>query len=106
MSVAMVVPASSYLKGRSSNLWGHLLVKNLKNCRVRLADRGGWLGTLLTRYVFDCLTIALEQPDIINDLDVDFSDPAAQAAFINDVRNIRKIREVASKLNVSTLIYK
>lgn len=46
---------------------------------------------------------ALEQPDIINDLDVDFSDPVAQAAFINDVRNIRKIREVASKLNVNVM---
>lgn len=50
------------------------------------------------------LMVALEQPDIINDLDVDFSDPVAQAAFINDVRNIRKIREVASKLNVSVLL--
>ncbi|KAH9945837.1 HAD IIID h [Epithele typhae] len=43
-------------------------------------------------------------PDVINDLDVDFSaDPAAAAAYINDQRNQRKIREHTKKLNINII---
>lgn len=39
--------------------------------------------------------------DVFNDLDIDLtSNPALQAAFINDQRNVRKIREAAAKLSV------
>ncbi|TFY78669.1 hypothetical protein EWM64_g5342 [Hericium alpestre] len=38
-------------------------------------------------------------PDVVNDLDVDFTaDPAAAAAYQNDQRNIRKVREASAKL--------
>ena len=43
-------------------------------------------------------------PDVINDLDVDFSaDPKAAAAYANDQRNLRKIREHTTKLTVNTM---
>ena len=43
----------------------------------------------------------LEQPDVFNDLDFDpFADVGALVSFINDARNVRKIREAVSKLNV------
>ena len=38
-------------------------------------------------------------PDVVNDLDVDFSaNPAAAEAYKNDQRNIRKVREATAKL--------
>ncbi|KAI0317471.1 HAD subfamily IIID h [Amylostereum chailletii] len=38
-------------------------------------------------------------PDVLNDLDLDFSaNPAAAAAYKNDQRNIRKVREATEKL--------
>ena len=41
-------------------------------------------------------------PDVLNDLDIDFSaNPLAAASFLNDQRNIRKIKEAVSQLNVS-----
>ncbi|KAI0345293.1 HAD-superfamily subfamily IIID h [Trametopsis cervina] len=44
-------------------------------------------------------------PDVVNDFDVDFSaDPKAAAAYANDQRNLRKIKEHTSKLKVD-LIY-
>lgn len=43
-------------------------------------------------------------PDVVNDLDIDFSaDPAAAAAYQNDQRNKRKIRETTEKLNVNII---
>lgn len=43
-------------------------------------------------------------PDILNDLDVDFSaDPKAAAAYTNDQRNLRKIREHSAKLQVTVM---
>lgn len=43
-------------------------------------------------------------PDVVNDLDVDFSaDPAAAVAYQNDQRNKRKIREVTQKLSVNVI---
>jgi len=43
-------------------------------------------------------------PDVINDLDVDLSEnPAAAAAYKNDQRNIRKIKEASQKLNVNII---
>ncbi|KAA1469377.1 HAD IIID h [Dentipellis sp. KUC8613] len=43
-------------------------------------------------------------PDVVNDLDVDFSaDPAAAAAYQNDLRNIRKVREATKKLKVNII---
>lgn len=43
-------------------------------------------------------------PDVVNDLDIDFSeDPAAAAAYQNDQRNIRKIREATEKLNIDII---
>lgn len=41
---------------------------------------------------------------MVNDLDVDFSDnPAAAAAYKNDQRNIRKIKEATKKLNINII---
>lgn len=43
-------------------------------------------------------------PDVVNDLDVDFSDdPAASAAYKNDQRNIRKVKEATEKLEVNII---
>jgi ubiquitin-like domain-containing CTD phosphatase 1 len=43
-------------------------------------------------------------PDVVNDLDVDFSDnPAAAAAYKNDQRNIRKVKEATKKLAVNII---
>ncbi|TBU65507.1 HAD IIID h [Dichomitus squalens] len=43
-------------------------------------------------------------PDVINDLDVDFSaNPAAAAAYINDQRNRRKVKEYTEKLQVNII---
>ncbi|ETW86175.1 hypothetical protein HETIRDRAFT_43143 [Heterobasidion irregulare TC 32-1] len=43
-------------------------------------------------------------PDILNDLDVDFSmDPAAAIQYQNDQRNMRKIREATKRLNVNII---
>ncbi|KAF5380942.1 hypothetical protein D9615_004109 [Tricholomella constricta] len=43
-------------------------------------------------------------PDVLNDLDVDFSDNiAASAAYKNDQRNIRKVKEATEKLNINVI---
>jgi ubiquitin-like domain-containing CTD phosphatase 1 len=43
-------------------------------------------------------------PDVVNDLDFDFSvNEAAAAAFKNDQRNIRKIAEATKKLQVNSM---
>jgi hypothetical protein len=43
-------------------------------------------------------------PDVVNDLDVDFSaDPAAALAYKNDQRNKRKIREAIEKLELNII---
>jgi len=43
-------------------------------------------------------------PDVVNDLDVDFSDnPTAAAAYKNDQRNIRKVREATNKLKIDII---
>ena len=43
-------------------------------------------------------------PDVVNDLDVDFSDNLdASAAYKNDQRNIRKIKEATNNLNVNLI---
>ncbi|RDX56440.1 HAD subfamily IIID h [Lentinus brumalis] len=43
-------------------------------------------------------------PDVINDLDVDFSaNPAAAASYINDKRNRRKVQEHTKKLNINII---
>lgn len=41
---------------------------------------------------------------MINDLDIDFSaNPAAAHAYLNDQRNLRKIREYTKKLNINII---
>ncbi|THG99973.1 hypothetical protein EW026_g2480 [Hermanssonia centrifuga] len=43
-------------------------------------------------------------PDVVNDLDVDFSaDPAAAAVYVNDQRNLRKIKEHTQKLEINVM---
>ncbi|KAJ3753018.1 HAD subfamily IIID h [Lentinula raphanica] len=43
-------------------------------------------------------------PDVVNDLDVDFSkDPNAFKKYNNDQRNIRKVKEMTDKLNVNVI---
>ncbi|PCH37715.1 HAD IIID h [Wolfiporia cocos MD-104 SS10] len=43
-------------------------------------------------------------PDVINDLDVDFSaNPAAAEEYINDLRNQRKVREHTQKLKINII---
>ncbi|KAG6814565.1 hypothetical protein H0H92_000093 [Tricholoma furcatifolium] len=43
-------------------------------------------------------------PDVVNDLDVDVSDNiAASAAYKNDQRNIRKVKEATEKLNINII---
>lgn len=42
-------------------------------------------------------------PDVVNDLDFDASEnPAVAAAYKNDQRNIRKVKEATKKLQVKT----
>ncbi|KAJ7217131.1 HAD subfamily IIID h [Mycena pura] len=46
----------------------------------------------------------LDLPDVINDLDFDIADnPAASAAYLNDQRNIRKVKEATSALQVNVI---
>jgi ubiquitin-like domain-containing CTD phosphatase 1 len=46
----------------------------------------------------------LNLPDVVNDLDVDLAiDPVAAAAYINDQRNLRKIREHTAKLQLNII---
>ncbi|KAJ7085681.1 HAD subfamily IIID h [Mycena belliarum] len=43
-------------------------------------------------------------PDVVNDLDIDFTeDPVASAAYRNDQRNIRKVKEATAALNVNII---
>ncbi|KAJ7681773.1 hypothetical protein B0H17DRAFT_1205584 [Mycena rosella] len=43
-------------------------------------------------------------PDVVNDLDRDFTeDPVASAAYQNDQRNVRKVKEATSALNVNVI---
>lgn len=43
-------------------------------------------------------------PDVINDLDFDIADnPAASAAYLNDQRNIRKVKEATSALQLNVI---
>lgn len=43
-------------------------------------------------------------PDVVNDLDVDFSeDPAASNEYKNDQRNIRKVKEATANLNINII---
>lgn len=52
-----------------------------------------------------CLVAELEfLPDVINDLDIDFSaDPKAATVYLNDQRNIRKVKEHTKKLQVNLI---
>ena len=46
----------------------------------------------------------LNLPDVINDLDVDLAiDPVAAAAYINDQRNLRKVREHTARLQLNII---
>jgi ubiquitin-like domain-containing CTD phosphatase 1 len=46
----------------------------------------------------------LNLPDVVNDLDVDLAiDSVAAAAYINDQRNLRKIREHTAKLQLNII---
>ncbi|KAJ7286299.1 HAD subfamily IIID h [Mycena rebaudengoi] len=46
----------------------------------------------------------LDLPDVVNDLDVDFTEnPIASAAYRNDQRNIRKVTEATKALNVDII---
>lgn len=46
----------------------------------------------------------LNLPDVVNDLDVDLAiDPVTAAAYINDQRNLRKIREHTAKLQLNII---
>jgi len=46
----------------------------------------------------------LNLPDVVNDLDVDLAiDPVAAAAYINDQRNLRKVREHSAKLQLNII---
>lgn len=41
---------------------------------------------------------------MVNDFDIDFShDPAAAAAYKNDQRNIRKVKEMTQKLKINII---
>jgi hypothetical protein len=43
-------------------------------------------------------------PDVINDLDVDFTENiAASNRYQHDIRNIRKVKEMTAKLNVNII---
>ncbi|KAJ8581039.1 HAD-superfamily subfamily IIID h [Rhizopogon salebrosus TDB-379] len=43
-------------------------------------------------------------PDVVNDLDVDFADnPAADAVYKNDQRNIQKVKEATKKLQINII---
>ncbi|KAL9715271.1 hypothetical protein Ac2012v2_001932 [Leucoagaricus gongylophorus] len=43
-------------------------------------------------------------PDIVNDLDMDFTeDPAASLAYLNDQRNRRKVKEASEKLKINII---
>lgn len=43
-------------------------------------------------------------PDVVNDLDIDFSaDPKASKSYLNDQRNIRKVKEHTQKLQVNII---
>ena len=43
-------------------------------------------------------------PDVVNDLDFDLAiDPVAAAAYMNDQRNLRKIREHTAKLQLNII---
>lgn len=43
-------------------------------------------------------------PDIVNDLDIDFTeDPAASLAYLNDQRNRRKVKEATEKLKIDMI---
>ncbi|KAG2146868.1 HAD subfamily IIID h [Suillus bovinus] len=43
-------------------------------------------------------------PDVVNDLDVDFTDnPTAAATYKNDQRNIRKVKEATEKLQINII---
>lgn len=58
--------------------------------------------------IFDaCTNIQSELeflPDVVNDLDVDFTDnPAAAATYKNDQRNIRKVKEATEKLQINII---
>lgn len=43
-------------------------------------------------------------PDVVNDLDVDFSaNPGAAVAYLNDQRNLRKVKEHSQKLQLNII---
>lgn len=51
-----------------------------------------------------CGSELLNLPDVVNDLDVDLAiDPVAAAAYLNDQRNLRKIREHTAKLQLNII---
>jgi len=51
-----------------------------------------------------CRSELLNLPDVVNDLDVDLAiDPVAAAAYINDQRNLRKVREHTAKLQLNII---
>lgn len=60
-----------------------------------------WLWDLFERALFTELE---SLPDVVNDLDVDFSEnPTAAAAYKNDQRNIRKVKEATEKLKIDII---
>jgi ubiquitin-like domain-containing CTD phosphatase 1 len=83
----------------SSRLWGH--AKEMKSRTHPVSS------TIYESVDFLYLLSRLDLeflPDVLNDLDVDFSaDPAAALAYKNDQRNKRKIREATEKLELNII---
>ena len=51
-----------------------------------------------------CGSELLNLPDVVNDLDFDLAiDPVAAAAYMNDQRNLRKVREHTAKLQLNII---
>ena len=71
--------------------------------RIRTVSALHWLLIFNTVLTFDFLELEF-LPDVVNDLDVDFSaDPAAAATYMNDQRNRRKVKEHTQKLKVDII---
>lgn len=72
----------------------------LKTLTVR---RVSFVGLRSDRSCHPALEL-LNLPDVVNDLDVDLAiDPVAAAAYLNDQRNLRKIREHTAKLQLNII---
>ncbi|KAG6877732.1 hypothetical protein C0993_004549 [Termitomyces sp. T159_Od127] len=81
-----------------------ILVGTPEGDEIKDPSRSRYLSLVLISFLISPSSEMESLPDVVNDLDFDFSDNLdASAAYKNDQRNIRKIKQATDNLNVNVI---